>query len=422
MTTDVRARYRGSGGGDLARREAILDAATALFGRQGFSTTTMDEVAEAADVAKRTLYRYMGSKDGILVAIHERFLDRSTMEIVSQALSSAPEQLLHFVHHHTGVVAKHQREIRVFVEEMKHLPDDAREHVVFRRDAYEGILRGVLQRGIDDGDFRAVDVPIVAQAILGALTNMYRWYDPDGSLSASEIAGHLGEMFLNGICARGNRSSVAAVPVTTEISANCQAMPSPWDTNPVLSRILDAATTLFYEEGYHEATTRELAEASGLTKGALYYYIGQKEAALFQVHQKVTNKGIESLSRVLAEGGPPVPTLRQLIHEHCVIMEDYQQAIAVFSDEMKFLSPEHLDEVVKLRRVYTALWRRALENGVAAGTFKAPHLTLTTMSLLGLLNYMSLWYRPGGRLGPTQIAEQFADLIFYGLLVDDSDS
>lgn len=42
----------------------------------------------------------------------------------------------------------------------------------------------------------------------------------------------------------------------------------------------------FYEKGYHEVTTRELDEAAGLTKSALYYYIGQKEEALFQIHQK----------------------------------------------------------------------------------------------------------------------------------------
>lgn len=402
-------------GGDPSRREAILDAATALFGRQGFSASTTDDVAAAAGVTKRTLYRYMGSKHGILLAIHERFLDRSTMDIASQPLESAPDQMMQIIRHHTGIVAKHQREIRVFFEEMKHLPPEARQHVVERRDQYEQIFRDVIRRGIDEGSFREMDVTIAAQAILGALTNMYRWYRPDGGMGPGEIAEVLGELLIGGI--RTGDCTAPAIPPVVVPRSETSSHPgrSSWDSNPVLTRVLEAATVLFYEKGYHEATTRELAEAAGLTKSALYYYIGQKEEALFQVHQKVTDAGISSVSEALQGDGDPAVTLRRLIHEHCAIMDQYQQAIAVFSDEIKFLDPEHLDEVIQHRRTYTSLWRRALANGVASGTFTTSNLTIATVSLLGLLNYMYLWYRPGGRLTPGEIAEQFADLILYGL-------
>lgn len=52
-----------------ARRQAISDAATALFLERGFDTVTMAEVAEAAGVSIKTIFNYFGSKE-------ELFLDR----------------------------------------------------------------------------------------------------------------------------------------------------------------------------------------------------------------------------------------------------------------------------------------------------------------------------------------------------------
>jgi AcrR family transcriptional regulator len=49
-------------------RETIAAAAWALFDRQGYDETTMEQIAEAAEVAPTTLYRYFATKDGLLAA------------------------------------------------------------------------------------------------------------------------------------------------------------------------------------------------------------------------------------------------------------------------------------------------------------------------------------------------------------------
>jgi AcrR family transcriptional regulator len=55
-------------------RAAIADAAVALFARRGFAETTMDDVAEAAGVSRRTAYRHFASKDDLVFEQPRRWL------------------------------------------------------------------------------------------------------------------------------------------------------------------------------------------------------------------------------------------------------------------------------------------------------------------------------------------------------------
>ena len=55
-----------------ATRRQIVDVALALFERQGFAATTMEQIATAADVAKGTLYNYFPAKEAIICAHWQR--------------------------------------------------------------------------------------------------------------------------------------------------------------------------------------------------------------------------------------------------------------------------------------------------------------------------------------------------------------
>ncbi|MCA1832765.1 MAG: TetR/AcrR family transcriptional regulator [Actinobacteria bacterium] len=68
------------------RRAEILDAATRVFCDKGVSGATVAEIAEAAGVAKGTVYLYFGSKEHLLVALRDRFTDQ-LLEHVSDLLS-----------------------------------------------------------------------------------------------------------------------------------------------------------------------------------------------------------------------------------------------------------------------------------------------------------------------------------------------
>src|SRR4051812_50166776 len=58
-----------------ARRKAIVDMSARLFARQGYHATGITELCAANDLGKGALYHYIGSKEELLVAIHDRVMD-----------------------------------------------------------------------------------------------------------------------------------------------------------------------------------------------------------------------------------------------------------------------------------------------------------------------------------------------------------
>jgi AcrR family transcriptional regulator len=57
-------------------REALIQTSRRLFGRKGYTETTLEEICEECDVTVQTLLRYFGSKDDLLFANHSRILER----------------------------------------------------------------------------------------------------------------------------------------------------------------------------------------------------------------------------------------------------------------------------------------------------------------------------------------------------------
>jgi AcrR family transcriptional regulator len=68
-------------------RWRIVSAATELFAKDGFVSPSMDDIAERAHVTKRTVYRHMSSKDGVLAAIHERMLEVTSWSSIFGCMS-----------------------------------------------------------------------------------------------------------------------------------------------------------------------------------------------------------------------------------------------------------------------------------------------------------------------------------------------
>src|SRR5213082_2730083 len=78
-----------------ARREAIIDTSAQVFARQGYHATGIAELCVANDLGKGALYHYIGSKEELLAAIHDRVMDEVMLgaDRVADAGGSPPAQL-----------------------------------------------------------------------------------------------------------------------------------------------------------------------------------------------------------------------------------------------------------------------------------------------------------------------------------------
>ena len=163
-----------------ARPGELLDAALALFVEKGFAATRVEEVAARAGVSKGTLFLYFPSKEELFKAVvHEnagRHVADAFREVAGFTGSSA-ELLREFVRRwwtqYGGTPAAGLT--KLMVSEAANFPELAQ----YYQDEVVGpsheLLRRVVQRGIDSGEFRPVDVPPLVHLIIAPLVQMVTW-------------------------------------------------------------------------------------------------------------------------------------------------------------------------------------------------------------------------------------------------------
>lgn len=73
------------------RRDELMNAAQRLFLENGVGSTSIEQITDGADVAKGTFYLHFASKDGVLLALRDRFV-RELLEGLKKAIARCPEE------------------------------------------------------------------------------------------------------------------------------------------------------------------------------------------------------------------------------------------------------------------------------------------------------------------------------------------
>jgi hypothetical protein len=113
----------------------------------------------------------------------------------------AGERLRRAVRLHTVEAIRDQAAIACFIEEGRYLSPDFMATHLTNRNAYEQLFRGMLQDGIDSGEFIERDVGIAAKAVLGMCNSVVRWFNPGGDHTPEEIADDFSLIAVRGMTA-----------------------------------------------------------------------------------------------------------------------------------------------------------------------------------------------------------------------------
>jgi AcrR family transcriptional regulator len=187
----------------LARRLEILRAAGSEFRVRGFAETGMRDIAAAADLSPANLYNYFQGKHEILFFCQDVSLDRmiTALEKARRSRVSAAQRL-------RLVIVSHLRCVLDEIEgSAAHLltsalPPRLQRGLVVKRDRYEEGVRQLIAAGTRSGEFVPCDPALAARAVLGALNWTARWFSPEGSLTADEIAESFAGYLIRGLLAK----------------------------------------------------------------------------------------------------------------------------------------------------------------------------------------------------------------------------
>ena len=184
-----------------ARRQAIIDTSAPLFAKRGYHATGVTDLCDANDLGKGALYHYIGSKEELLAAIHDRVMDEVLLSAdrVAAAGGTPSSQLALLGDGLLDVIHRYPDHVWVFLHEFPALTGERAEQFRVRRRAYEQRVEAVVRAGVEAGEFRDVDPWLTARAWLGMHNYTYLWLKPGGRLTARAVANPFAEIFMRGI-------------------------------------------------------------------------------------------------------------------------------------------------------------------------------------------------------------------------------
>ena len=185
------------------RREQILDKASTIFWKKGYSGASMRDIAKACKCKPANIYNFFHSKEEILF----EFLHTQNMRLIERICylendrtSKPSEQLREFILIHIKHVLNYQRTSRsLFDTGLERLSKNNREKVILLRDKYDRILAGIIQKGIEAKEFSEIDPKMAARYIASMITRTIIWFSPKGQLSIDDVAEFIFNFSVNGL-------------------------------------------------------------------------------------------------------------------------------------------------------------------------------------------------------------------------------
>ena len=202
----MKPREQGTGDGamsemSLTRRE-IKEAAKRLIAVQGFTATTVRQIARKVSMKGGSLYYHFGGKDEILFSILDegnRLLLSAAERVLKLNLKDAPTILRRLIQEHIRILAEDPAQFMVVTRELNRLKGEHRQRIMSQRDQYEGVIQEVLIQGIKEKSIRQCNVKVVSYGVIALLNGIAYWYRPDGRLTVERIAEEYSQVLLDGL-------------------------------------------------------------------------------------------------------------------------------------------------------------------------------------------------------------------------------
>ena len=180
------------------RRQQLLDVARSLFAEKGFDGTSIEEIANRANVSKPVVYEHFGGKEGIYAAVVDRetrlLLDRMVSTLHGghprELLEQAAVALLSYVEDcHDG--------FRILVRDSPVASSTGTFSTLLNDIASQ--VEYVLAQEFDSRGYDDKLAPLYAQALVGMVALTGQWWLDARKPKRNEVAAHLVNLAWNGL-------------------------------------------------------------------------------------------------------------------------------------------------------------------------------------------------------------------------------
>lgn len=182
--------------------------------------------------------------------------------------------------------------------------------------------------------------------------------------------------------------------------------------------ILDIAAGCFARQSYPATSMNDIAAASGTSKARLYHYYLSKEAILFDLLDRYTQRLLVIIGETQATAQRRNLDDRAALHELIrSFLQEYENSatrhVALLHDT-RFLGEAQRELILNRQRDVVSAVTRFLQRAYPA-RLTARNQTAITMMLFGMINWTFTWLRPGGAMSYGAFAEEVIAMLERGL-------
>jgi AcrR family transcriptional regulator len=176
------------------------------------------------------------------------------------------------------------------------------------------------------------------------------------------------------------------------------------------AEIVDVATRLFLERGFHKTSIRDIAQACPFNLASLYKYVASKEDILFLVAQHLIDEKAKAMAVVSIEIDKvdPEQAFRTALQAYCRIVHQYRRHIRLLYRELDALSAPRQEIVMASLATVTGVFEKILRKGIDSGVFADVDSKLVALNALFMCHQWSLHRRALRSI--TQNIDQFFEL------------
>lgn len=176
-----------------ARKQQILEIAGRLFARNGYRGTSIREIGEQAGILGGSLYHHIKSKDALFVELHNHALDIAEKTVASAIASHQDpwERLAAACITLLEIQLAPDSITQPLMNDFREVPEDVRQQLVKRRDAFEDVFRKMIENLPLPSD---IDRSVYRITLLSLLNGAENWYR-SGGMSPAEVAMQIVRIF-----------------------------------------------------------------------------------------------------------------------------------------------------------------------------------------------------------------------------------
>ena len=174
-------------------------------------------------------------------------------------------------------------------------------------------------------------------------------------------------------------------------------------------RMRKAALKRFANAGYAAVSMREIAADVGVRPGALYNHFPTKQDILKDLM-------LSHMSELLAawetaDFPDTMDPLERFVRFHIGYHLERADEVFISYMELRNLEPDNFKVIERERRRYEAILTSILEEGAAAGRYRADDARVATRAIIAMLTGIPTWYREGGRIGKGELEDLYLTMV-----------